>query len=91
MARRPRPPEEGAQPKGSGGVAAPTLDDERHSSTGFLSQRTLRLSDRAGPFPERDGDPGTGPGVEADAEVALILDDWLGSTNEDELGGLAPA
>jgi len=54
-------------------------------------QRTLRLSDRAGPFPEREGDPGAGPGVEADAEVALILDDWLGSTNEDELGGLAPA
>jgi hypothetical protein len=43
-----------------------------YCSAGFLQQRTHGLSDWTGALPERAGDPGAGPGMETDEEVALI-------------------
>ena len=65
----------GAQPKGSGRVAASAVDDEHYCRSGLLPVHALGMPDRAGTFPEREGDPGAGSGMETDEEVALSPDD----------------
>ena len=62
----------GAQPERSGRIATTPVDDEHDGGSGFLSKRTLGVSDRTGAFPQREGDPGASPGMEPDEEVALI-------------------
>ena len=62
----------GAQPKRSGRVATPPLDDERHCSAGFLQQRTHGLSDWTGALSWCEGNPGARSGMETDEEVALV-------------------
>jgi hypothetical protein len=59
------------------------------SSRGFLPERAHGLSDRARAFPQREGHPGDGAGVEADEEVALIATNRAASIHGRELD-LAP-
>ena|SRR6266478_9996755 len=61
----------GAQPRKSGRAAAQTLDDERYCGPGFLPEFPLRVSHRAGAFPERESHAGASPGMETDEEMAL--------------------
>ncbi len=64
-----------SQPERSGRITTPPLDDERNCGAGFLPKRTHGLSNWTGLFPERQGNPGTGAGMETDEEVALSPDD----------------
>ena len=58
--------------EGSVRAAATPLDDEPDRCRGFLPERAHGLSDWAGAFPQREGDPGAGSGMETDQEVAVI-------------------
>ena len=65
----------GAQPERSGGAAAPPVDDERTAVQDFYQNAHFVCRIGPGHFPSAQGDPGAGPGMEADEEVAMSQDD----------------
>jgi hypothetical protein len=50
---------------------------ESDGCPGLLPERSCGLPDRTRSLHERAGDPGAGPGMETDEEVALSAEEWI--------------
>jgi hypothetical protein len=85
MARRPQPPDEVLSRKELTELQR-RLSMMHHRGSGFLSERVHGLPYRARTFPQCESDSGTGPGVEADKEVALTSFIAVGPWQKRRLG-----